>query len=105
MDCSSSRHPEFRYKTEFQSHEPKFDYRKSLEIEVKINKIRWFQTANSAIFLLSTNDKTIMFWKVQEKKIKQISNLNVEPSRPMSNGFISSLNVPTSIKACSANGA
>ncbi|KAL4583209.1 hypothetical protein LXL04_003678 [Taraxacum kok-saghyz] len=22
MDCSSSRHPEYRYKTEFQSHEP-----------------------------------------------------------------------------------
>ncbi|KVI10912.1 Protein phosphatase 2A, regulatory subunit PR55 [Cynara cardunculus var. scolymus] len=55
-----SRHPEFRYKTEFQIHEPKFDYLKSLEIEVKINKIRWFQTANSAIFLLSTNDKTIL---------------------------------------------
>ncbi|XP_024994572.1 serine/threonine protein phosphatase 2A 55 kDa regulatory subunit B beta isoform-like isoform X1 [Cynara cardunculus var. scolymus] len=104
MDCSSSRHPEFRYKTEFQSHEPEFDYLKSLEIEEKINKIRWCQTANSAMFLLSTNDKTIKFWKVQEKKIKQISNLNVEPSRPTSNGFISSSNVPTSFKACSANG-
>ncbi|KAJ9549392.1 hypothetical protein OSB04_021935 [Centaurea solstitialis] len=104
MDCSSSRHPEFRYKTEFQSHEPEFDYLKSLEIEEKINKIRWCQTANSAMFLLSTNDKTIKFWKVQEKKIKQISNLNVDPSRSMNNGFVSSSNVPTSIKACSTNG-
>ena len=93
------RHPEFRYKTEFQSHEPEvflssvlpevcfhrpiltwlwnglidfallipyvqFDYLKSLEIEEKINKIRWCQTANGALFLLSTNDKTIKFWKV-----------------------------------------
>lgn len=41
-----------------------FDYLKSLEIEEKINKIRWCQTANSALFLLSTNDKTIKFWKV-----------------------------------------
>ena len=41
-----------------------FDYLNSLEIEEKINKIRWCQTANSALFLLSTNDKTIKFWKV-----------------------------------------
>ena len=33
MDYPVSRHPEFRYKTEFQSHEPEFDYLKSLEIE------------------------------------------------------------------------
>nr|GFC78195.1 protein phosphatase 2A, regulatory subunit PR55 [Tanacetum cinerariifolium] len=59
MDCSSSRHPEFRYRTEFQSHEPEFDYLKSLEIEEKINKIRWCHTSNGAMFLLSTNDKTV----------------------------------------------
>lgn len=41
-----------------------FDYLKSLEIEEKINKIRWCQTANNALFLLSTNDKTIKYWKV-----------------------------------------
>ena len=41
-----------------------FDYLKSLEIEEKINKIRWCQSANGALFLLSTNDKTIKFWKV-----------------------------------------
>ncbi|RLN24525.1 hypothetical protein C2845_PM07G14670 [Panicum miliaceum] len=68
-DYSISRHPEFRYKTEFQSHEPEFDYLKSLEIEEKINQIKWCQATNSALFLLSTNDKTIKFWKVQEKKV------------------------------------
>jgi hypothetical protein len=31
---------EYRYLTEFQSHEPEFDYLKSLEIEEKINKAR-----------------------------------------------------------------
>ncbi|CAI9286317.1 unnamed protein product [Lactuca saligna] len=76
-DYSISKHPEFRYKTEFQSHEPEFDYLKSLEIEEKINKIRWCQTANGALFLLSTNDKTIKFWKVQEKKVKKIANMNM----------------------------
>lgn len=35
-------HPyEYGYLTEFQSHEPEFDYLKSLEIEEKINKVRW----------------------------------------------------------------
>ncbi|KMT17990.1 hypothetical protein BVRB_2g033360 [Beta vulgaris subsp. vulgaris] len=80
MECSNSRHPEFRYQTEFQSHEPEFDYLKSLEIEEKINKIRWSQMANGALFLLSTNDKTIKFWKVQEKKIKKVCNVNLDPS-------------------------
>jgi serine/threonine-protein phosphatase 2A regulatory subunit B len=63
-DSLGPRHPEYRYSTEFQSHEPEFDYLKSLEIEEKINKIRWCQTANGARFLLSTNDKTIKLWKV-----------------------------------------
>jgi serine/threonine-protein phosphatase 2A regulatory subunit B len=79
-DYSISRHPEFRYKTEFQSHEPEFDYLKSLEIEEKINQIKWCQAANSALFLLSTNDKTIKFWKVQEKKVKKVSEMNLDRS-------------------------
>eukprot|EP00955_Chlamydomonas_euryale_P105237 365625-Chlamydomonas_euryale.AAC.3 len=32
---------ECRYMTEFQSHEPEFDYLKSLEIEEKINQARF----------------------------------------------------------------
>ena len=43
----------------FQSHEPEFDYLKSLEIEEKINKIRWLKRKNPAHFLLSTNGKKI----------------------------------------------
>ena len=42
-----------------------FDYLKSLEIEEKINKIRWCETANNSLFLLSTNDKTVKLWKVR----------------------------------------
>ncbi|MQM10960.1 hypothetical protein Taro_043863 [Colocasia esculenta] len=85
-----ARHPEFRYKTEFQSHEPEFDYLKSLEIEEKINKIRWCQTANGALFLLSTNDKTIKLWKVlvQEKKVRRITEMNLSGSQALGNGSI-----------------
>ncbi|KAH0849984.1 hypothetical protein HID58_095887 [Brassica napus] len=92
------RHPEFRYKTEFQSHDPEFDYLKSLEIEEKINKIRWCQTANGALFLLSTNDKTIKYWKVQDKKIKKVCEVNSDPSKT---GAVASSGNPT---ACLGNG-
>ncbi|KAL0910037.1 hypothetical protein M5K25_020964 [Dendrobium thyrsiflorum] len=85
LDYTICGHPEFRYKTEFQSHEPEFDYLKSLEIEEKINKIRWCQTANGALFILSTNDKTIKFWKVQEKKVKRLSVMNLDHSQAARN--------------------
>ncbi|KAF5726169.1 serine/threonine protein phosphatase [Tripterygium wilfordii] len=104
MDYSNSRHPEFRYKTEFQSHEPEFDYLKSLEIEEKINKIRWCQSANGALFLLSTNDKTIKFWKVQEKKVKKICDMNVDPVKAAGNGPIAGSSRSTLSKPCIANG-
>ncbi|CAI9766124.1 unnamed protein product [Fraxinus pennsylvanica] len=104
MDYPVRRNPEFRYKTEFQSHELEFDYLKSLEIKEKINKIRWCQTANSALFLLSTNDKTIKFWKVQEKKVKKISVMNVDPSKVAGNGSVANANVSPSPTHNLANG-
>ncbi|RVW43911.1 Serine/threonine protein phosphatase 2A 55 kDa regulatory subunit B beta isoform [Vitis vinifera] len=81
MDHPVRTHPEFRLFVHFQ-----FDYLKSLEIEEKINKIRWCQTANNALFLLSTNDKTIKFWKIQEKKVKKICDMNIDPSKATGNG-------------------
>ncbi|XP_057837624.1 serine/threonine protein phosphatase 2A 55 kDa regulatory subunit B beta isoform isoform X2 [Cryptomeria japonica] len=107
MDYPVTRHPEFRYKTEFQSHEPEFDYLKSLEIEEKINKIRWCPPANGALFLLSTNDKTVKFWKVQEKKIKKLLDINVESLGHRENGSTSaesSVISPKSYSTCSSNG-
>lgn len=50
---------EYNVYSTFQSHEPDFDYLKSLEIEEKINKIRWLPQQNAAHFLLSTNGKTV----------------------------------------------
>lgn len=68
-----NQHPEgnnaeYRFFTEFQSHEPEFDYLKSLEIEEKINQIKWLQRRNASHFLLTTNDKTIKLWKVHHKQ-------------------------------------
>ena len=52
---SLHRRGDYNVYSTFQSHEPEFDYLKSLEIEEKINKIRWLKRANPAHFLLSTN--------------------------------------------------
>ncbi|KAM3175255.1 hypothetical protein ACTXT7_008875 [Hymenolepis weldensis] len=51
----------------FVSHESEFDYLKSLEIEEKINRIRWLPQQNSSRHLLSTNDKTIKLWRLSER--------------------------------------
>lgn len=53
---------EYNVYSTFQSHEPEFDYLKSLEIEEKINKIRWLPQQNAANFLLSTNGKCMTYY-------------------------------------------
>jgi len=61
----------------FRSHEPEFDYLKSLEIEEKINKIRWLKTRTKDSYMLTTNDKTIKLWRCgdkTEKTTEYISN-------------------------------
>ncbi|KAF5841886.1 PP2A-twin subunit [Dunaliella salina] len=72
---------EYRYMTEFQSHEPEFDYLKSLEIEEKIDKVRWCRSSNNARMLLSTNDKTVKLWKVYDKKVSNLTNFNLDGAR------------------------
>lgn len=86
---------EYKFFTEFQSHDAEFDYLKSLEIEEKINKIKWLKSFNNALYLLSTNDKTIKLWKVMEKQVKLVSenNLNGSSSLPSSLS-VSNLKLP-----------
>ncbi|KAK4535773.1 hypothetical protein CDCA_CDCA06G1798 [Cyanidium caldarium] len=64
--------PEYRFWTQFQSHEPEFDYLKSLEIEEKINQVRWCRDVSGAHRLLTTNDKTIKLWRVYEKQVLEL---------------------------------
>ncbi|KAM4750555.1 protein phosphatase 2, regulatory subunit B, gamma a isoform 1-T2 [Anableps anableps] len=86
---------EYNVYSTFQSHEPDFDYLKSLEIEEKINKIRWLPQQNAAHFLLSTNDKTVKLWKVSERdKRPEGYNLKDEEGRIKDVSTITSLRVP-----------
>jgi WD40 repeat protein len=49
---------EYKFYTEFQSHEPEFDCLKSLEIEEKINMIKWGKKINNGLFLLACNGQS-----------------------------------------------
>ncbi|XP_020589524.1 serine/threonine protein phosphatase 2A 55 kDa regulatory subunit B beta isoform-like isoform X2 [Phalaenopsis equestris] len=79
MDYPTPIHPRYTYKTEFQSHEPEFDYLTSLEIDEKLNKLRWCAAPNNSMFLLSTNDRTIKLWKVLPYKVKEVKEMNLNP--------------------------
>uniref|UniRef100_A0A8C1REX1 Serine/threonine-protein phosphatase 2A 55 kDa regulatory subunit B n=1 Tax=Cyprinus carpio TaxID=7962 RepID=A0A8C1REX1_CYPCA len=86
---------EYNVYSTFQSHEPEFDYLKSLEIEEKINKIRWLPQQNAAHFLLSANDKTIKLWKISERdKRAEGYNLKDEDGRLRDPFRITTLRVP-----------
>lgn len=82
----------------FQSHEPEFDYLKSLEIEEKINQICWVKQSGSSLFLLTTNDKTVKLWKISER-CRRYSNLNTVTDDGMvrDENTITSLKVPVKV--------
>ncbi|KAL1568227.1 serine/threonine protein phosphatase 2A 55 kDa regulatory subunit B beta isoform-like [Salvia divinorum] len=82
LDRVIAKHPKFHYKTEFQSHEPEFDYLRSVEIEEKINKVRWCAASTGSLNILSSNDKTIKLWKVKDRQVKQVKEM--ETSQPIS---------------------
>ncbi|KAI9478193.1 MAG: protein phosphatase PP2A regulatory subunit B [Benjaminiella poitrasii] len=90
----SKKSCEYRFYTEFQSHEPEFDYLKSLEIEEKINQIKWCKRTNSAHFLLSTNDKTIKLWKVFERSLKTVSESSMMTDNEMPTAIPGSFGAP-----------
>lgn len=50
-----------------------------MEIEEKINEVKWCATPNESQFILSTNDKTIKLWKVKERKLKKVKIMDLNP--------------------------
>ena len=79
---SKEKSEEYRFFSEFQSHEPEFDYLSSTEIQERINVIRWIPSNSNSLSLLSTNggrvewfrilDKTIKLWRLSEKHIGRV---------------------------------
>ena len=60
---------EYKFYAEFQSHVAEFDCLKSVEIEAKINQIRFLPRANLGHMMQTTNDKTVKLWKVYERGV------------------------------------
>ncbi|KAI6174139.1 Serine/threonine-protein phosphatase 2A 55 kDa regulatory subunit B [Aphelenchoides besseyi] len=92
-NSDGARSSQYAVYSTFQSHEPEFDYLKSLEIEEKINQVKWMKKKSSSDFILSTNDKTIKLWKISERQ-RQIAqgNYNIEEvdgvKRRINNGLV-----------------
>lgn len=69
--------PAFRFK----SHSPALDCLKSLEIEERINSIKFVRGRASGMFVLTTNDKVIKLWRVQKKRSHMSRRMNNSPIR------------------------
>ena len=77
-DLKNSRYFDYRYFAEVQSHEPEFDYLKSTELDEKINSLEFLNSPHlSSVKLLSTNERVIKLWHLENKKHKQYSNCEV----------------------------
>jgi serine/threonine-protein phosphatase 2A regulatory subunit B len=68
MDVKTSRYFDYRYFAEFQSHYPEFDYLKSKEVKESINSLAFVHnTGTGTMRLLTTNEKVIKLWKIEER--------------------------------------
>jgi len=63
--------------TEFKSHDSEFDFLTSMEIEEKINQIKWFPYSITGPQLLTTNEKTIKLFKMWERGTMGDNNFEV----------------------------
>lgn len=67
-DLKNSRYFDYRYFSEIQSHEPEFDHLKSIELDEKINSLEFLHNHKSSnLQLLSTNDRIIKLWKLENR--------------------------------------
>lgn len=83
---------EYKFWSEFQSHEPEFDYLKSLEINEKINKIVFCPSfSEKSLQILTCNDKTIKLWKVGEKSFPSAGSGGASYSSPSSTNSSASI--------------
>ncbi|KAH6809458.1 Protein phosphatase 2A [Perilla frutescens var. frutescens] len=104
LDSVISKHPTFQYKTEFQSHEPEFDYLKSVEIEEKINKIRWCAASTGSLHILSSNDKTVKLWKVKDRQVKRVKEMDMNQPISSENSLLAEKSFINGQKSYFGNG-
>lgn len=69
---SKNKDEQMEYFTEFQSHTKEFDALHSIEVDETINAITWLPAQGKYLKMLSTNSRSIKFWKIYEKADKKI---------------------------------
>jgi len=74
----------YKFHCEFQSHSTEIDYVRSVNIEARIQDIKFCAPSCGAQFMLTTNDRCIKLFKVQEKEIKYSTGFNL--SKPSAGG-------------------
>ncbi len=79
-ELKNSRYFDYRYYTEIQSHEPEFDHLKSIELEEKINDIKFVSQPGGNLMFLSTNDRVIKLWKVEYKVQRETTKCGINGS-------------------------
>jgi len=76
---AGARSPRYSALCEFKSHDPEFDYLKSLEVEEKINQIRFCRGLGPRCCrLLAANDETVKLWRVADRRVGAVAGTNVE---------------------------
>ena len=79
MDLKNSRYFDYRYFSEIQSHEPEFDHLKSIELDEKINALEFLNhNKSSRLQILSTNDRIIKLWKIENRKKRETGKSYLE---------------------------
>jgi serine/threonine-protein phosphatase 2A regulatory subunit B len=63
----------------FRSHEPEFDFLKSLEVEEKVSQLQFCGGRGARCGVLAANDRTIKLWSVGEERVgSRLENTNKE---------------------------
>lgn len=88
---------EYGFYAEFQSHEPDFDSLRSMQISERIVQVQWLPPANGALFLLTTNERTVKIWRVANRCSVQIAHTNL--SRTANGKLQGELHIPEIIKS------
>ncbi|GAB5356276.1 hypothetical protein AAMO2058_000276500 [Amorphochlora amoebiformis] len=76
-----ARNGGYSHQYRFRSHTPTLDPLKSLEIEERINMIKFVRGQSSGTYVLTTNDKVIKLWRVQKKRSNAARRLSSSPQR------------------------
>jgi len=67
----------YKFFCEFQSHEPTYDFVRSLAIDERINAISFLPETAGSVRLMTANDRVVKLWSLKEIETRFTSNFNL----------------------------